>query len=541
MVKITIPSSSASLTTKGTAKQQSPSSLSGEAIALQNLGEALSQTSDVFRQSIINEQVADAQIAYTQKLNQNKLETLANPELTEADSIEFGNQAVEDLQPFLDTIGDPAATRQFEINQRASILGATNSVRKAGRVAQQDRYVVKGGEVKTQSLGNAFSTNDPVMQIVERKKYVDYLNRGVPFNITREEREKQIAIYDEEFRVGKVQHDYNALTANVEGRSSAQRVLGALEFLDGLDDKYNFKKGEAESWKNNAESFIKRQAKNVVNEIQTQQQESARKAADQVRAGEADVGQIIAANANDPVASEIIEAVPEAGGDPQDTGALSNADMKILMDALGEYKPKVTTNNPIWQEIRNNIDGEPAVVQNEDGTTEQRQLTTKEIDRKIFSNLMELDEEDYQGLIDANISEKKTATQNRRNIEDKSLKGRIANAVSKNVVKLGGSRVQQAGEGLSTFANSFANEYSARFLRKAIDEKLTGNDLQEAANDMYDEFLKDNGMFVGKGKTPNVTIGIEGEVKRLLGGKSFATPDFKLVPTATGQEEETEQ
>jgi len=219
-----------------------------------------------------------------------------------------------------------------------------------------------------------------------------------------------------------------------------------------------------------------------------------------------------------------------------DTGDLSNADLERDLRLLAQFAPKTPTNNSVYQEINNQIDGEIDVL--------GRPLTPDEIQEKIGDNMFNLDEEDFQELDQRNIVTKRNLDNANRTSESAGLKARIKNQVLRNIkviTKDLPSRQRSAilfGEGLNAFANSIATDYSSRYYRQVNKERASGERIFAISNEIEQTFLKENGLWTGKGAPANVTVPIDGEIIRHFRGKSDAKPQFKLVPVETKEKEE---
>jgi len=276
---IKIPESTAQLTTKGTSALQTPSSFTAEERASQKLLDASSRISEIFRQGIVTEQVSLATMNFNEQINVLEQKSLSNPNLTESSAQAFQLEADKILSKQLDTIGDPQVTREFQVQKSSIILGKSNIVRQAGRNAQMDRYVVQTGQIKQQALVQTFNTNNPVMQKVIRQDFINQLNRGTDnIYISREERAKQIAQFDSDARLGKPQHDFNIQTKQQEGRSTGDRIQGAIDFKSSLlGGAYSLSPQETEKFSNAANAFIKTHIQKLDEEVRVKQSETQKK------------------------------------------------------------------------------------------------------------------------------------------------------------------------------------------------------------------------------------------------------------------------
>jgi len=530
---IKIPESTASLTTRGTAPIQVPSSFTEKERASQRLLDASSQISDVFQRAIVTEQVSVETITFNEGMNLLEQKALSSPNLTESSSIAFNLEANKILSKSIDNIGDPQVAREFEVQKRSIILGKSNGIRKAGRVAQTDRYIVQTGEIKSQTLNQTFNTNNPVMQKIHRQDYINQLNRGVEnLYISREERVKQISDFDNDARIGKPQHDFNILTKQIEGRSTGERIRGAIDFKDSLlGGAYSLSPQETKKFSDAADNFVKIHIQLLATEVAEKQAETQKRVLQDIKNGEASEAQLRILNANN-------VQIEEAKELSNDSGDLSNADLDRDIKLLAQFAPNPPTNNEVYQRINGLIDGDidPATG---------RQLTPAEITGLIGDNLINLDQEDFQELDQRNIVTKRTMDNRLRSSESAGLKGRIRNQVIRNIDKVTKGMPQKQinalgfGEGLSTFANSIADEYSARFYRQALQEKATGDRIFDISNEIEQLFLKENGLWTGQGEVPNVTYGVGGEVIRHFKGKSGRKGKYKV--TVIGEPEKEEE
>ncbi len=226
---IQIPSPSRSLTTRPTANIQTPSDFSGVERAVQGLGEQVSAVSEIFRKGIITEQISKATLTANEELNILQQKALSSPNLTESSGVVFRNEADKIIQRQMDTIGDPFATREFQVQHQGVVLSRENAVRKAGRVAQTDRFIADTNSMKDQTQENIFSTDNAPTREIERQKYIGQLNRGVEnLWLSRVARQQAIATFDEEVRLGRPQFDLDTL-------SKSKGSVGAAIFRDRVE------------------------------------------------------------------------------------------------------------------------------------------------------------------------------------------------------------------------------------------------------------------------------------------------------------------
>jgi len=523
---IIIPKITGSLTTK-TVGAQSPSDFTKVDKSIQGAADQASKVSEVFRQGIITEQISKQTISVNQQLNELSNTTLQDPNLTESSGAEYHANASKILEEAMNGIGDPVATRQFQVQNQSVILARTNDVRKAGRTQQIDRYGVQTNEIKSQSLSNSFITNNPVNQAIERNTYVNQLNRGVDnLWLSRVNRQEAIAQYDEERRVGKPQHDFNILTAPGEGVTWGDRSKGAEEFIQqvragvyaGLTPQ------EQTDFITKAESFRDVSTKRDQLAIEARQFTKWQEVLPKIKSGEMTEPEL-----------RLLNFSQEAG---KDDGEISDSDFNKGLGFLNSVKGvNVKTDNGVYHEIHKKIYGSERNPKTGDFYTHE------EISDIIDDSYLSLDEEDMQGLIGENTAERRSQTKLEIAAASKGLEARITQQVLRSddilfgVVdpktgKIVKSGVVQGDVTAAKAAKAIADEYMARFDREVSKEKLKGDDIERLERKIEDQFLKENGLFFGKGATPHVSVPIQGEVKRHFRDTDIvnAEKQFTLTP-----------
>lgn len=249
MARIKIPESTTQLTTLPTAAIQQPAAFTRRQQALQSLTNQLAATAEVFRQGIITEQVSKATLITNEFLLELEDKFKTNPNRTAADSDQFRIESDKFLQKQMDTIGDPATTRKFQLQFSADILMREFSVRQSGRVAQQDRYEVDTINIGQQSIDNIVKSGNNLAEvIIHRQKYIGQLDLGIlNLYIDKEERAKRIIEFDD--LVKKTQEE-NAKRVLLEMSRQRPEELISLVNSGVIVDTENFVKISFETIEN---------------------------------------------------------------------------------------------------------------------------------------------------------------------------------------------------------------------------------------------------------------------------------------------------
>ncbi len=532
---IIIPKSTAQLTTKGTANLQTPSDFSKVERSLQGLGRQVSAVSNIFRNGIITEQVSKATLNANQKLNDLQITTLQNPNLTESSATQFRAEADKILAKEMDGIGDPIATREFQVQHQGAVLSRENAVRKAGRTQQIDRYDVQTSEIGEQALDNSYNTNNPATQEIERQKYIGQLNRGVE-NLwkSRVERQRQITEWDEARRVGKAQHDYNILTAPGEGVTWSMRAKGADDFIKIMQEGTAYPElstGEQLEHIKKAKQFRDVFTERSRVEIEGRQFTEWQTILPRIKSGDIDEPELRLLN---------LDTEPA-----KDSGLISNAQLTKALALISSKKGvNVKTDNGVFHDIEKAIYGQVKNPATNDFWTHT------EISDLIDDNALNLDEEDMQQLIKQNTTAKRDRTKLLISAASKGLEGRIIQQVVRSDDILFGTKDPITGlitkAGLvggdvtsAKAAKAVADEYMARFHRQIATERVsTQEDIRKIELEIENEFRKENDLSLVGGDQPNITINTAGEVIRLFEGKSNVKPRYTVTenPVDIGEE-----
>jgi len=522
---IIIPKITGSLSTK-TVGQQTPADFTKVEKSIQGLGDQVARVSEVFRQGIITEQVSKQTISVNQQLNELADKQLQDPNITESSGNEYRAKADQILSKSMDQIGDPVATRQFQVGAQASILAGENNIRKAGRAAQKDRFDVDTATIRGQSLTASFQTNDPVQQMIARQVFVDQLNRGVN-NLykSRLERQTAIAKYDEDKRTGKAQYDMDLLTAPGNGVTFGDRANGAQVFIDQVrGGAYpELTTQEQTEFVNRAKAFMDVNTKRDRVEIEARQFTKWQEILPKIKAGTITEAELRLLNL-------------DIGASP-DSGEISNAQFdKAKAMADSKKGVAVKTDNSVFHAIEKKIYGQETKP---DGTF----YTPNEISDIIDASYESVDEEDIQQLIADNTAERISQTKHEIAASAKGLEARITSQVLRSDDILYGTKdpvtgkiikagVVQGDVTVAKAAQAIADEYMSRFDREVHKKKLQGEDITKLEQKIELQFLRENDLFVGAGATAHVSVGVSGEVKRHFADKTEtgATAQFKLVP-----------